>query len=518
MKQKDLFKNGHAFLILPVILISIMVFIPMVLALITSFQSGPPVNMTFNGLGNYQRMLTDATFKKAFFNTFLYLLVQVPIMLFLALFICNLLNDKKLKHKGLFRTAIFLPCITSMVSYSLIMKSLFSQSGLVNNLLLGIGMIDTPIGWLTHPIWAKVLIILSITWRWTGYNMIFFLSGMQNIDSEIYEAASIDGASKCQQFIKCYCCLYCDIVDNPNESRRRESMKSMVEKETIAHPNVKKQALGLRSAIGSALKYTALSILSFISIFPFVWMILGMTNTPVDITSGKIKIGSNLIINFQNLFSNELNFTRSLWNSAMIALVTTVFALLISSMAGYGFEIYQSKRKDLIFNILLLSMMVPFAALMIPLYRMFSQLNGTILGINSFLVVILPSISTAFLIFFFRQNVKSFPKDLVEAARLDGLKELSIFFRVYMPTAKNTYAAAAIITFMSSWNNYLWPLVALQSPDKRTVPLVLSAMGASYTPDYGMIMAGLVIATLPTAIVFFVLQKQFVQGMIGSVK
>ncbi|HFC9105406.1 TPA: carbohydrate ABC transporter permease [Enterococcus faecium] len=288
-------------------------------------------------------------------------------------------------------------------------------------------------------------------------------------------------------------------------------MKSMVEKETIAHPNVKKQALGLRSAIGSALKYTALSILSFISIFPFVWMILGMTNTPVDITSGKIKIGSNLIINFQNLFSNELNFTRSLWNSAMIALVTTVFALLISSMAGYGFEIYQSKRKDLIFNILLLSMMI-------PLYRMFSQLNGTILGINSFLVVILPSISTAFLIFFFRQNVKSFPKDLVEAARLDGLKELSTFFRVYMPTAKNTYAAAAIITFMSSWNNYLWPLVALQSPDKRTVPLVLSAMGASYTPDYGMIMAGLVIATLPTAIVFFVLQKQFVQGMIGSVK
>lgn len=295
-------------------------------------------------------------------------------------------------------------------------------------------------------------------------------------------------------------------------------MKNMVEKETIERPNVKKQALELRSTIGSVLKYTALSILSFISIFPFVWMVLGMTNTPVDITSGKIKIGSNLIINFQNLFSNELNFTRSLWNSAMIALVTTVFALLISSMAGYGFEIYQSKRKDLIFNILLLSMMVPFAALMIPLYRMFSQLNGTVLGINSFLVVILPSVSTAFLIFFFRQNVKSFPKDLVEAARLDGLKELSIFFRVYMPTAKNTYAEAAIITFMSSWNNYLWPLVALQSPDKRTVPLVLSAMGASYTPDYGMIMAGLVIATLPTAIVFFVLQKQFVQGMIGSVK
>lgn len=265
-------------------------------------------------------------------------------------------------------------------------------------------------------------------------------------------------------------------------------------------------------------KYASLSVISFISIFPFVWMILGMTNTPIDITTGKLKIGSHLVVNFQNLFSNDLNFARSLCNSALIAIVTTVLALLISSMAGYGFEIYKSRKKERLFTILLLSMMVPFAALMIPLYRMFSNLNGTILGINSFLVVILPSVSTAFLIFFFRQNVKAFPKDLVEAARLDGLKELNIFFRVYLPTAKNTYAAAAIITFMSSWNNYLWPLVALQSPDKRTVPLVLSAMGASYTPDYGMIMAGLVIATLPTAIVFFVLQKQFVQGMIGSVK
>lgn len=202
MKQKDLFKNGNAFIVLPVILISLLVFVPMIFALVTSFQSGPPVAMTFNGLGNYRRMLTDSTFQKAFFNTFLYLIIQVPIMLFLALLISNFLNDKKLKFKGLFRTAIFLPCITSMVSYSLIMKSLFSQSGIINNLLTDIGLIEQPIGWLTDPFWAKVLIIISITWRWTGYNMIFFLSGMQNIDPEIYEAASIDGASKWVQFLK----------------------------------------------------------------------------------------------------------------------------------------------------------------------------------------------------------------------------------------------------------------------------------------------------------------------------
>ncbi len=270
--------------------------------------------------------------------------------------------------------------------------------------------------------------------------------------------------------------------------------------------------------LGRIFKYLFLSIMSFISIFPFVWMILGMTNKAVDITAGKLMIGNQLVINFQHLFESDLNFSRALLNSAVIAVITTVLALVVSSMAGYGFEIYRSKKKDIIFSILLLSMMVPFAAMMIPLYQMFSKLNGTFLGINHIAVVIIPFISTAFLIFFFRQNIKAFPKELVEAARIDGLNELSIFFRVYMPTAKNTYAAAAIITFMNSWNNYLWPLVALQSPDKRTIPLVLSAMGASYTPDYGMMMCAIVIATLPIAIIFFVLQKQFVQGMLGSVK
>ena len=201
-KTKNWFANGNAFITLPVILITMLVFIPMVSALFTSFQSGPPTAMTFNGLGNYQRMLSDSTFKKAFGNTFLYLLVQVPIMLFLALIVSNILNDKKLKFKGLFRTALFLPCITSLVSYSLIMKSLFSANGLVNNFLTQLHLIDAPIQWLTDPFWAKALIIFAITWRWTGYNMIFFISGMQNIDPSIYEAAEIDGATKWDQFFK----------------------------------------------------------------------------------------------------------------------------------------------------------------------------------------------------------------------------------------------------------------------------------------------------------------------------
>ena len=215
-------------------------------------------------------------------------------------------------------------------------------------------------------------------------------------------------------------------------------------------------------------------------------------------------------------------YTTAFKNSLLIAVVTTVLAMIVSSAAGYAFVIYKSKGRERVFNIILLSMMVPFAALMVPLFRLFTKFNKLgplkIIALNTPMSVIIIAIATAFLIFFFRQNTQTFPKELLEAARIDGLGEFRIFVRIFMPTMKSCYAAAIVVTFMSSWNNYLWPLIALQSPEKRTLPLVISAMGSSYTPDYGMMMVAVVIATIPTALIFFLMQKQFVAGMTGSVK
>lgn len=188
------------FIIPSVILIFTFVFYPMVQALITSVQTGAGNNLEFTGLSNYKRLLGDATFKKALSNTLLYLVVQVPIMILLALAISSMLNNKKLKFKGFYRTAIFLPCVTSLVAYSIIFKSLFAADGFVNVLLMKINLISEPIAWVTHPIWAKVLVIIAITWRWVGYNMVFYLSGLQGIDDSIYEAADIDGAGALQKF------------------------------------------------------------------------------------------------------------------------------------------------------------------------------------------------------------------------------------------------------------------------------------------------------------------------------
>ncbi|WP_312645410.1 carbohydrate ABC transporter permease [Hydrogenoanaerobacterium sp.] len=265
--------------------------------------------------------------------------------------------------------------------------------------------------------------------------------------------------------------------------------------------------------IKRAFQYLFLSVTAFVSIFPFFWMIVGATNASVDVTKGKLTFGSQLIDNVLKAVKTT-NIVSGVRNSFFVAIVATVLAIFVSSLAGYGFEIFKSKGRNKVFNLLLLSMMIPFAALMIPLYRMFSELGL----LNRFSAIIIPSISTAFLIFFFRQNTKSFPRELLQAARIDGLGELGIFLKIYFPTMKSTYAAAGIITFMNMWNSYMWPLIALQTNEKKTLPLIIATLNSSYTPDYGVIMVSIVIATIPSAIVFFVMQKSFVEGMTGSVK
>ncbi|MBO8462431.1 MAG: sugar ABC transporter permease [Firmicutes bacterium] len=200
-KQKQILAlKSWLFIIPSVILIVSFVFYPMVQAFLTSLQTGIGANMHFSGIENYKRLLTDTTFRKALFNTVLYLVVQVPIMIVLALIISSILNDKKLKGRGFFRTAIFLPCVTSLVAYSIIFKSLFATDGFINGLLMKIHIIDEPIAWITNAFFARMLIIIAITWRWVGYNMVFYLAGLQGIDDSIYEAAEIDGANGVQRF------------------------------------------------------------------------------------------------------------------------------------------------------------------------------------------------------------------------------------------------------------------------------------------------------------------------------
>ena len=192
--------TGWAFLSIGVILICWTSFYPMIQAFILSLKSGLGVNLKFNGFSNYARILKDPTFKGTLFNTFFYLIIQVPIMLTLALILASILNNKDLRFKGLWRTCIFLPCATSLVSYSMIFRSMFANDGFVNTVLRAVGA--TPIMWFSNAWTARAVIIIALIWRWTGYNMVFYLAGLQNIEYSVYEAAKIDGANGWKTFWK----------------------------------------------------------------------------------------------------------------------------------------------------------------------------------------------------------------------------------------------------------------------------------------------------------------------------
>ncbi|MCR5591711.1 MAG: sugar ABC transporter permease [Lachnospiraceae bacterium] len=194
---------GWVFLTPAALLIFIMSFYPMIQAFITSLKTGSGVNLKWGNpiFVNYLKNIpADKTFLRSMGNTFLYLIIEVPIMLILAMLLAQILNNRDLKFRGLFRTMVFMPCAVSLVSYALIFRSLFAREGLINSVLMNLGLISENINWLGTTGTARAVIIIGLIWRWTGYNMVFYLAGLQNIEYSVYEAAKIDGANGWKTF------------------------------------------------------------------------------------------------------------------------------------------------------------------------------------------------------------------------------------------------------------------------------------------------------------------------------
>lgn len=261
------------------------------------------------------------------------------------------------------------------------------------------------------------------------------------------------------------------------------------------------------------ISYIILILASFLSAFPLYYMLCGATNTSIDVVRGRLIPGGYLVENFKTLVGMQ-DLKLAMFNSFRNAIIITFVALLVCSIAGYGFEIYHDKGKDILMSILLLAMMLPFVAIMIPLFKMFTSWGL----VNTWIALALPSISTPFMIMLFRQAARSFPHDIIEAARLEGLSEIQIFFKMFIPVMKSTYGAAMTVTFMSAWNNYLWPTVILQDSKAITMPMLVANLKSGYSVDYGMLMLGVLICTLPTAVIFLCLQKSFANGITGAVK
>ena len=198
--EKKLSLTGWIFILPAVLLIFAMSFFPMFKALYLSFRTGIGVNMEWAGLYNFARMTKDKIFLQSLKNNFFYLIIQVPVMLVLAIVLASILNNPKLKYKAFFRIMLFLPCATPLVAYSVIFRSLFAIDGYFNTILLNLGLLSKAYNFLGNPTSARLVIVIALIWRWTGYNVVFYLAGLQNIDPSIYEAVKLEGASKTQTF------------------------------------------------------------------------------------------------------------------------------------------------------------------------------------------------------------------------------------------------------------------------------------------------------------------------------
>lgn len=257
----------------------------------------------------------------------------------------------------------------------------------------------------------------------------------------------------------------------------------------------------------------ALVVGAVISVFPFYWMVVASTHPTSELFRSPPPMlpGGELLENMASL-QESVGFARVVANSLGIALVYTVLSSVVSAMCGYGLAKYRFRGRGILLGAILATIMIPFHVLLVPLFQMMASVGW----IDSYQAVILPFLANAFGIFLMRQAFLTFPDDLIESSRIDGAGELRTFYQIVLPAVRPQLGALVLFTFMTQWNQFIWPLLMLNSEDMYTVPVALNTMVGLTHVDYSGLMLGSFVATLPLMVLFFAFQKHLVSGLLGG--
>ena len=273
-----------------------------------------------------------------------------------------------------------------------------------------------------------------------------------------------------------------------------------------------------RVGVASILTYTVLFLGVLLTGAPFVYMISGSFKFDADIFALPLTwwplepTGQNYA---RLLAGEQIPYLRQFGNSVVVAVSQTVLALWVATMVGWGFAKYEFRGKRVLFLALLATLTFPFQMTLVPLFLFMVRINW----IDSYLASVIPGAVTAFGAFFMRQNMLSVPDELLDAARIDGASELGIYARLGLPLSRGALSVLAVLTFLASWNDYLWPLIVLRSTEKFTFPIGLATLVGLYKIEYGMILAGAFIATLPVVVIFIAGRKSLLTNVtLGAVK
>ena len=270
-------------------------------------------------------------------------------------------------------------------------------------------------------------------------------------------------------------------------------------------------SLGVRFLKARGPVYCVLALIGVVWIFPFLWMALGSVKTQREILASPPKLLPEhaTLENFTQWFQ-ELNFGSYFTNSLVVAIITVLGNIVFCSMVGYALAKMKFAGKNIVFGAVMVTLMVPSVATFVPLFVIVSNLGLS----NTYAALILPFLTQPIGVFLMRQFIAGIPDALMEAARIDGAGELRIFFQIILPQCGPAMATLAILTFLSSWNNFLWPLVAAQTDDMYTLPVALSlySTGQNAT-NYSVLLAGAVLIITPILLLFVFLQRYFIQGV-----
>jgi multiple sugar transport system permease protein len=271
-----------------------------------------------------------------------------------------------------------------------------------------------------------------------------------------------------------------------------------------------------RRRLSSIALHAALILGALITAAPLLWMLSASLMPQGEATSFPPRLFPSRITfeHYTDLFT-RLSLGRAFLNSIFVAIVATGASLLVNSMAGYAFAKLRFRGRDRIFALLIAALAIPAQVAMLPLFLLLK----TIGLVNTYAGVLIPYVAGIYGIFLVRQFMLSIPDDLLAAARVDGASELRIYWSIVLPVARPVLATLAIFTFMSAWNDFMWPLIILTSDDRYTMPVAVASLVGEHALDMELMMASAVLTIIPVLTLFFVLQKQYIAGMMaGSVK
>lgn len=270
------------------------------------------------------------------------------------------------------------------------------------------------------------------------------------------------------------------------------------------HPNLQR---------GSVLAFLAVLAIAAVTLLPYYWMVSSSLKTMANMFAVPIQWIPDPVnwMSYVNAWQAQ-NFTRYFINSGIVAIAITAGNLLLCSLAGYSLTKFRYKGRGLTFLLILSTMMLPLEVTMVPLFLIVKQLDW----LNSYPGLIVPFLVDGFGVFLMRQYMLSIPSDLIDSARIDGASEMRIFWMIIMPLCKPALVALAVFTFREAWDMYIWPLIIVTKDSLRTLPLGISLFMSSYGTSWDQLMAIAVLGTLPMILLFFFLQRAFIQGIAAT--